>query len=111
MQLVIGLFALVVILTLLAAHFEAITHTTKMRLIKTALLIFAALWLYEASVDRHDNSIRELYLSFKQGKPILCDGKLITQEAFFFETGTESFISLGDDGIVYPADSCEVKGD
>ncbi|HHD84329.1 MAG TPA: hypothetical protein ENK93_05565 [Campylobacteraceae bacterium] len=111
MQIVIGLFLLLLIVTLLAAHFEKITHRTKMQILKIAALIFALLWLYEWRVDAHDNHVRELYLAFKNGTPVVCDGKEITTEHFFFETGTESFISLDDKGIVYPVEQCEIKDD
>jgi len=111
MQIVIGLFLLVIIATLLAARFEAISHQAKMQIFKVATALFAVLWLYEHFTDRHDAKVRALYLAFKQGEKIVCDGKTITRKDFFFETGTESFISLDDAGIVYPVDSCEIASD
>ncbi len=111
MQIVIGLFLLTLVLTLLAARFEKISHTTKMQILKIVAVVFSILWLYEWDTDRHDNHVRELYLSFKNGAPVICDEKEITNKNFFFETGTESFISLGDAGIVYPVSQCEIKDD
>ena len=111
MQIVVGLILLIVILTLLAARFEKISHRAKMHILKIAAAIFAALWIYEASVKSHDEKVRDIYLAFKQGEKILCNDMEITSRKFFFETGTESFISLDDEGIVYPVDSCEIARD
>ncbi len=111
MQIVIGLLLLAVVLTLLAARLEKITHETKMQILKVAAAIFGALWLYEWRVDSHDNKVREIYLAFKNGAPVICGEDKITNRKFFFETGTESFISLDNAGIVYPVEDCEIKRD
>lgn len=112
MQIVIGLFLLIVIATLLAAKMEAISHQIKMHILKIAAAIFGALWLYEASVDHSEERTRELYIAFKQGKTIICDDQNVTQQNFYFETGTESFVSTVEEGplagLVYAAESCEV---
>lgn len=112
MQIVIGLFLLIVIVTLLAAKMEAISHQMKIQILKIAAAIFGALWLYEASVDRSEERTRELYIAFKQGKTIICEDQKVTRENFYFETGTQSFVSTVEEGplsgLVYPAESCEV---
>ncbi len=112
MQIVIGIFLVIVIATLLAAKLEAISHAKKMQILKIAAAIFGAFWLYEASVDHSEERTRELYIAFRQGKSIVCDDQKVTQKHFYFETGTESFVSTVEEGplagLVYPADQCEV---
>jgi hypothetical protein len=111
-QIVIGIFLLIVIATLLAAKLEAISHQKKMQILKGAAALFGALWLYEASVDHSQERTRELYIAFKQGKTIICNDQNVTQTNFYFEMGTESFVSTVEEGplagLVYPAESCEV---
>ena len=112
MQIVIGIIILIVVLTLLAAKMEAISHQRKMQILKTIALVFALLWLYETYVDRGDARTRALYVAFKQGKTLVCDGQRVTPEHFYFETGTESFVSTDQkgplSGLVYPASKCEI---
>ena len=115
MQIILGLFALIIVVTLLAAKFEAISHQKKMHILKLTALLFAILWLYEASVDHSDERVRELYNAFRQGKTIVCEEQEVTQEHFYFETGTESFVSTEEkgplSGLIYPASECEIKSE
>ncbi len=112
MQIVIGIIILIVLLTLLAARMEAISHQRKMQILKLVALIFALLWLYETYVDSGDARTRALYIAFKQGKTLVCDGQKVTPAHFYFETGTESFVSTEEEGplsgLVYPASQCEI---
>ena len=80
MQIVIGLFLLIVIATLIAAKMESISHQMKMHILKIAAAIFGALWLYEANVDHSEERTRELYIAFKQGKTIICEDQNVTRE-------------------------------
>ncbi len=115
MQIIIGIFFLIIAATLLAAKVEAISHEKKMHILKIAALIFALLWLYEARVDHSDKEVRELYNAFRQGKVIVCRDQNVTQEHFYFEPGTESFVSTDEkgplSGLIYPANSCEIAGE
>jgi len=114
-QILIGLFFLIVAGTLIAARLEAISHEKKMHILKIAALVLALLWLYEMSVDHGDTKVRNLYNAFKQGKTIVCKDQKVTPEHFYFETGTESFVSTDEkgplDGLIYPADECEIESD
>ena len=115
MQIILGLLALIIVGAFLAAKFEAISHEKKMHILKLAAALFALLWLYEASVDHGDEEVRELYNAFKQGKTILCREQAVTPEHFYFETGTESFVSTDENGslsgLVFPAGECEIKSE
>ncbi|RUM68682.1 MAG: hypothetical protein DSZ05_00670 [Sulfurospirillum sp.] len=115
MQIILGLFFLIIAATLIASKVEAISHEKKIQILKIAALVFALLWLYEASVDHSDKRIRNLYNAFRQGKTILCQDQKVTQAHFYFETGTESFVSTEESGplsgLIYPASSCEVAGE
>ena len=111
----LGIFVLIIVATLLAAKFEAISHEKKMHILKIVAAVFALLWLYEASVDHSDQKIRTLYTAFKQGKTIVCAKQKVTQDHFYFETGTESFVSTDKkgplSGLVYPANVCEIASE
>ena len=115
MQILIGLFFLIVAGTLIAARLEAISHEKKLHILKIAALVLALLWLYEMSVDHEETKVRNLYNAFKQGKTIVCKDQNVTSEHFYFETGTESFVSTDEKGplygLIYPADECEIESD
>jgi hypothetical protein len=115
MQIVLGLLALIIIAAFLAAKVEAISHERKMHILKITLLLFALLWLYKASVDHGDEEVRQIYNAFKQGKEVVCDSQPITQAHFYFETGTESFVSTDENGslsgLVFPVSECEIKSE
>ncbi len=113
MQIVIGILFVVVLLTLFAAQFEKISHQRKMHILKVAALILLLAWLYQNMIDTQTQKRRAKVIAFKQGKTLICQDNPISQKFFYYESGTQSFLTNDKNsslnGIIYPIQECEIK--
>ncbi len=113
MQIILGILALIIIVTIFAAKFETISQEIKIRIFKIVAVVLTLGWLYQTVVSGTQTSNRELVNAFKQGKTLLCKEQDILKNSFYYEAGTMSFVALNKNeslsGIIYPIEDCEIK--
>ncbi len=115
MQIILGVLALVIIIFLVLTKEGDFSQKKKMKIIKSVIVAVIALWFYEMIVDTNADNKREIVLAFNHGKEILCRNDTVTKEFFYYENGTESFVSndknssLSD--LIYPIQECEIKSE
>jgi len=115
MQIILGILALIIIITIVAVKFDTISHQLQMRILKIIAIILTLGWLYQTFVDSTETSHRELVIAFKQGKTLLCKEQPIHNKHFYYEGGTMSFVAYDKNnsvtGFIYPINDCKIKED
>jgi len=113
MQILLGIIVVIILVTLFAAQFEKISHQKKMHILKLSAFILVLAWLYQSMITSQAQNKRAKVNAFEQGKTLLCQNTPINQAFFYYEAGTESFVTNDKNsslhGVIYPITDCEIK--
>ncbi len=113
MQIIIGILFVIILLTLFAAQFEKISHKRKMHILKIAALIILLSWLYQNMILNQTQQRRAKVIAFEQGKTLICKEQAISKKFFYYESGTQSFLTNDKNNssakIIYPIQDCHIK--
>ena len=113
MQILLGILVVIVLIAIFAAQFEKISHQQKMHILKIAAIIFALAWLYQSMVTSQAQNKRQKVNAFKQGKTLICHDAPVNEAFFYYESGTESFVTNEKNsslnGVIYAITDCKIK--
>lgn len=89
------IIAFLALLALFIVIFSAKNLNFKNKIIIIISLLFIAIlaFLYEYKFDKNEEQIRNIVISFENGKEIICDGTKVNNTKFRYENGTRSFVS------------------
>lgn len=108
MQITIFFILIMIVATVLVARHGALSKLLKGFVISLFLLTIVLATLFEYGSSGKAQSRQALVMAFKQGTPLLCNGTIITKEAYLYESGTASFQPNHTVGKTYSIKECTI---
>ena len=103
------LFILIMIVTIiLVARHETLSKALKGFVILMFILAITIAIIFEYSTDSKAKDRQARVIAFTKGTPLYCNGEEITNQVYFYESGTASFIPQHSVGKTYSINECSI---
>jgi len=102
------LITVLVLLFFIYQKFQS-DKTFKLEISATLALLLSLIIFYQYQNDRLQEKVTKLITAFNEGKQLSCNGDLVDNITFDYESGTMVFISKKIVDIKYPITSCSIK--
>jgi len=108
MYITIFFILIMIVAIILVARHEALSKSLKGFVISMFMLAIAVATLFEYSTDSKAQSRQTLIIAFEKGFPLYCGDEAITNEFYFYESGTASFQPNHTIGKTYSINECSI---